>query len=157
MSQQDALRQRLLQSHAEVLATVTNLDAAQAARAVNEGWSVQDLLAHLAAAELGHCQVIRRLQAGAPTAITDFELDTFNNAEVDAGRGRSLAEILAEYKENRAVTLRLLDMIGDEDWEKAGYHPGGFDTTVEGVFRVISIHEKRHLREFKSALRGIKK
>ena len=31
-------------------------------------------------------------------------------------------------------------------------HPGGFDTTVEAVFRVIAIHERRHLKEIRSIL-----
>lgn len=152
MSRQDALRQRLLQSYDEVLAVVRDLDADQAARSVNAGWSVQDLLAHLAAAELGHCEVIRRLQSGGVTPAGSFDLDAFNNAEVAARRSYPLAQTLAEYQANRAATLRLLATIGEGDWDNAGYHPGGFDTTIEGVFRVIAIHEKRHLREIKSAL-----
>ncbi|MCO6451093.1 MAG: DinB family protein [Caldilineales bacterium] len=152
MSKRDALRQRLLQSQEDVLATVSGLDAEQSSLLANEGWSVREMLAHLASAELGHCQVVQRLLQGKDTKAEDFDLDTFNNAEVNARQDRSVTEILEEYRANRSATLELLDTIDESDWEKSGYHPGGFDTTIEGVFRVISIHEKRHLREIKSAL-----
>jgi hypothetical protein len=141
------LRQRLLQSQQAVLAVMEQLDEAAAGAPANPGWRRRDVLAHLASAESGHCQVIRRLLAGEPTLIPGFVLDEFNNAEVEARRWRSLPELIAEYQANRADTLALLDTIADDQWAIAGPHPGGFDTTVEGVFRVITIHEKRHLRE----------
>lgn len=148
----EQLRQRLLQSQQAVLETVAHLDAERGRALVNPGWTAQDLLAHLAAAELGHCEVVRRLLVGESTTVPGFDLDTYNNAEVQTRRHVDLEGLVAEYKANRAATLELLASIGDDDWDKAGPHPGGFDTTVEGVFRVISIHEKRHLRELQVAL-----
>ena len=147
----EQLRQRLLQSQQTVLQAVAHMDAERIRVLVNPGWTAQDLLAHLAAAELGHCAVVHRLLVGEDTAIPGFNLDTFNNAEVQARRHLGLDELVAEYNANRAATLDLLASIGDDDWDKAGPHPGGFDTTVESVFRVITIHEKRHLRELQVA------
>lgn len=148
----ESLRQRLLQSQQAVLDQALAMDEAARRTPVNAGWSAQDLLAHLASAELGHCQVIRRLLAGESTLLPGFDLDAFNQAEVAARRAHTLPELITEYQANRAATLALLETVGDEDWAKAGPHPGGFDTTVEGVFRVITIHEKRHLREWQAAL-----
>ena len=81
------------------------------------------------------------------------DLDTFNNAEVEKRRQRSWEDIIAEYQANRLATLALLDTIDDSAWDKSGPHPGDFDTTVAGVFRVITIHEKRHLKELKNAVK----
>ncbi len=148
----EQLRQRLLQSQQAVLEAVALMDAERIRVLVNPGWTAQDLLAHLAAAELGHCAVVQRLLLGEDTAIPGFNLDTYNDAEVQARRHLGLDELLAEYKANRAATLDLLASIGDGDWDKAGPHPGGFDTTVAGGFRVIAIHEKRHLRDLQVAL-----
>ena len=154
MNQHDNLRQRLLGSHHAVLAWAESIDGTTANRlSANEGWSGKDMLAHLAAAELGHCQVIRQLLVGESTIISDFDLDAFNNTEVEKRRQHSWEAIISEYQANRAATLALLDTIRDSDWGKSGPHPGGFDTTVEGVFRVIVIHEKRHLKELKNALK----
>ncbi len=148
----EQLRQRLLQSQQAVLEVAARLEAGIGGVKVNPHWTAQDLLAHLAAAELGHCEVVRRLRAGQDTTIAGFDLDAYNNAEVEARRHHTLGDLVSEYKANRAATLELLDTIDEGDWDKAGPHPGGFDTTVEGVFRVITIHEKRHLRELQVAL-----
>lgn len=141
------LRQRLQQSHEAVLAVVAPMAAEEGEAPANPGWRRRDVLGHLVSAEIGHCQVIRRLLAGQPTLIPGFVLDEFNNAEVEARRWQSLPELIAEYQANRVATLALLDSIDENQWAIAGPHPGGFDSTVEGVFRVIAIHEKRHLRE----------
>lgn len=153
MNPRDKLRKRLISSHQAVLDLVESIDGptAMALRA-NDGWSGQDMLAHLAAAELGHCEIIRLLMADESTLIPDFDLDTFNNAEVAKRSEMSWEDILAEYKANRKATLALLDTIPDAAWDKSGAHPGGFDTSVEGVFRVIAIHERRHLKDLNSAL-----
>lgn len=150
----EKLRQRMQDVRAELLALVDTLTAERAAAASgNPGWTVQDVVAHLAGAEGGHRQVIRGLLAEPPRGFPhDFDLDAFNAVEVDARRGRSLDTLRAELHSQRAETLALLDSITDDQWERAGYHPGGFDTTVEGVFRVIAIHEKRHLKELRAAL-----
>lgn len=154
MNQHDKLRQRLVNSHQAVLDLVESIDGDTASRSsANEGWSSKDMLAHLAAAEIGHCHVIRQLQEDKPTLISDFDLDTFNNTEVEKRRQLSWEATISEYQANRAATLALLDTIHDSEWDKSGPHPGGFDTTIEGVFRVIVIHEKRHLKELKNALK----
>ena len=149
----DKLRQRLNDSHRELLAVAEAIGHAEAvAPTVNAGWAVRDVLAHLAGAELGHQQVICALLAGASPDTSGFDLDAFNAADVAARYNASLPELLDELATNRSATLALLDATGPDDWERAGYHPGGFDTTVEGTFRIIAIHEKRHVKEIRAAL-----
>ena len=149
----EKLRQRLNDSRGDLLAAVEAIGQAEAAApTANAGWAVRDVLAHLAGAELGHQQVIRALLAGAAPDTSGFDLDAFNAADVAARRNASLAELLAELASNRVGTLALLDTVGSDDWDRAGYHPGGFDTTVEGTFRIIAIHEKRHVKDIRAAL-----
>jgi len=154
MDQRQAkLRQRLDDSRRELLAAVEALESDEAAApTANPGWAVHDVLAHLAGAELGHQQVIRALLAGAAPDVSGFDLDAFNAADVAARYNASLPELLDELAANRSATLALLDAAGPDDWDRAGYHPGGFDSTVEGVFRIIAIHEKRHVKEIRAAL-----
>ena len=149
----DKLRARLEAARQDLLLALADLDQTQAGLSTtNPGWVVRDLVAHLAAAERGHQQVIEALMAGEVAPDPAFELDVFNEQEVAARRGRSLAELLDELDTARRATLALLDAVGTENWDLAGWHPGGFDTTVEGCFRVIAIHEKRHLKEIRAAL-----
>jgi uncharacterized protein (TIGR03083 family) len=149
----EKLRQRLNDSRGDLLAAVEAIGQAEAAApTANAGWAVRDVLAHLAGAELGHQQVIRALLAGDAPDTSGFDLDAFNAADVAVRRDTSLSQLLDELAANRSSTLALLDAVAPDDWERAGYHPGGFDTTVEGVFRVIAIHEKRHVKEIRAAL-----
>ena len=151
--QSEKLRQRLLDSRRDLLAAVENLGPAElTAPTSSAGWAVHDVLAHLAGAELGHQQVIRALLAGDTPDTTGFDLDAFNAADVAARRNASLPALLNELAANRLATLALLDSISPDDWDRAGYHPGGFDTTVAGVFRISAIHEKRHVKEIRAAL-----
>ncbi len=147
------LSDRLIQSRQDLLASIAGIARdGLARRAVNDGWSIQDVLAHLASAERGHQMVIRALIAGQDPRQPGFDLDAFNEAEVGARRGMTSEAVFGELAASRAETLALLDSVGPDDWDKSGYHPGGFDTTVEGGFRVIAIHEKRHAREIRLAL-----
>lgn len=151
--QREKLRQRLDESRRELLASAAHLEpAGLAALTANPGWAVRDVLAHLAGAERGHQQVIRALLAGQAPDLPGFDLDAFNAADVAARQGASLAELLGELASNRNDTLALLETISPDDWQRGGYHPGGFDTTIEGVFRIIAIHEKRHAKEIRAAL-----
>ena len=152
-SQGQKLKDRLESVRAELLALVQGLDEADVGQqTANPGWTVQDVVAHLASAERGHVQVVRALLDDQGLESASFDLDAFNEREVAARRNRSLADLLEELADGRRETLALLDRLGSADWDRAGHHPGGFDTTVEGVFRVIAIHEKRHLKDIKAAL-----
>ena len=147
------LAERLVQSRQDLMTTLGGMPSSELAqRAVNDGWAVQDVVAHLASAERGHQDVITALLAGEDTHQPGFDLDVFNEREVGARRAMTMEEVFAELESSRAATLALLNEVGVDDWDRSGYHPGGFETTVEGSFRVIAIHEKRHAREIRGAL-----
>lgn len=145
----EKLKTRLADAHIELMTYAQALTPAEAAApSPNPGWRVQDTLAHLASAELGHGSVIESLLAGkSPVGPGGFDLDAFNAVEVSARRGLALSAVLTELDANHAATLALLERIKPEQWDITGYHPGGFDTTVEGTFRIIAIHKRRHLKE----------
>lgn len=148
----DRLWWRLEETRAQVKALAVSLTPEQWATPVYELWAVRDVFAHLAAAEKGHVDVGWALLRGESTAIPGFDLDEYNNRSVDERRHKSPPELLAELDEARERTAALLAAVGPDDWEKGGPHPGGFDVTVEGIFKVISMHEKRHLRDLRKAL-----
>ena len=151
----DKLKKRLDEAHADLLAVVSGLTAEQAARPTpNVNWTVKDVLAHLAGTERGHQQVIRALLAGEVAGQAGFDLDTFNQADVAPREGWTLAKLLEDLNASHTSTLALLKSLGGDDWDRAGYHPGGFDSTVEGTFRVIAIHERRHTKDIRVALTG---
>ena len=148
----DRLWWRLEEVRGQVKALAASLRPEQWRLPVYELWAVRDVVAHLAAAEKGHVDVGWALLRGESTQIPGFDLDTYNNRSVDERRHKSEAELLAELDEARAHTAELLTAVGPDDWEKSGPHPGGFNVTVEGIFKVIAMHERRHLRDLRKAL-----
>ncbi len=157
VSRQDPMRKdrlwwRLEDVRAEVKALAASLSPEQWQVPVYEKWTVRDVIAHLAAAEKGHVEVGWRLMRGESTEVPDFDLDAYNNRSVEQRQHMSPEELLAELDEARALTAQLLAAVGPEDWEKRGPHPGGFEVTVEGIFKVIALHERRHLKDVQKAL-----
>ena len=150
----DRLWWRLQDTRDQVKRLVARLSPDAWEAPVTDRWRVRDVVAHLAFAERGHVDVGWALLNGESTDIPGFDLDTFNNTEVDRRRNRPMAAILAELDAARAGTAALLAAVGPDDWEKGGPHPGGFTVTVEGIFKVIRVHEQRHLRDIQHALAG---
>ncbi len=153
MGQRQKLRNRLESSHQGVLAFIDECAESGLVCSQVEGeWTLKDGLAHLVSAEQGHFRVIQHLLEDKSTLIPDFDLDKFNDREVKCLRDQSWQDLMANYIAGRIATFDLLDQVSDRDWDKAGPHPGGFETTVAGAFRVIAIHEKRHIRTWQAAL-----
>lgn len=150
----DRLWWRLEETRGAVKRFVAELPPERWSWPATERWAVEDVVSHLAAAELGHVAVGWALVRGESTEIRDFDLDTYNNREVDKRRGWPMAARLAELDAARGQTAALLAAVGPDDWEKSGPHPGGFDVSVEGIFKVIRVHEQRHLREMQRAVQN---
>jgi len=148
----ERLWHRLEGVRGEVRQLAASLSAGEWGTPVTDTWTVKDVYAHLGVAEQGHMDVGWALLRGESTQIEGFDLDTFNNETVAARRHLSVSEVLAELNTARSHTAALLDAVTAEDWSKGGPHPGGFDVTVEGIFKVIALHERRHLREVRQAL-----
>jgi uncharacterized protein (TIGR03083 family) len=109
------------------------------------GWTVQDNLAHLIGTE-------RRLQ-GLPSAQTPANVGPhvknpighFNEAEVEARRGRSGAEVLEEWNALADLRLTTLRSAGDDYFDKEMQTPTGPGTMADFLhIRVLDcwIHEQ---------------
>jgi uncharacterized protein (TIGR03083 family) len=92
------------------------------------GWSVQDNVSHL----IGIENMLRGAPADPPIESrpehvrNDF--GAFNEAAVEARRGRSGAEVLQEFREATAERLAALRALPPEKWEEIGPTPTGQDT-----------------------------
>lgn len=116
----DAIVARIAASHARLIAAIAPLTADQLqAPLLSNGWSVKDALAHLAFWDqrlLHAIDPIGGAQANrfAPPLIADIAYDeqwltTVNARIYDLNRGRSLADVLAEFDATRP---RLLTVVG---------------------------------------------
>ena len=89
-------------------------------------WSVKDIVAHLASFEYLLIDVLKTLLADGPfPTLEKYGADPggFNDAEVEARRDKTVAEVLAEYNETQAQTMQLLAQIPVELRQQNGALP----------------------------------
>jgi uncharacterized damage-inducible protein DinB len=121
-----------------------------------DGWSIKDILAHVAMAEEVNVKFAKlmvakdapaqlpELAADYPDFPGEFELDKFNAWMTERWRTKSLDDILAALNATRADTLAWLDTLTPEQLERSGAHAVWGNQSVRGMFRILVIHDKFH-------------
>jgi uncharacterized damage-inducible protein DinB len=122
----------------------------------DEGWSIKDVLAHLAMAEDVNVRFAKRMVARETPVQLDelanefpdfplpFELDKFNGWMAERWRAKSLGEVLAAVHATRATTLAWVDTLTPEQLERSGAHAVWGNQSVRGMLRILVIHDKFH-------------
>ncbi len=113
--------------HLTLLGTLDGLpEGAWKARGTCGAWSVKDILAHLASYELVLVDILGSVLEQRPTPCLDRFKEQgarFNDLEVEARRGRSVADTLAEVNGAHARTLDLVARIPAETARRPGIFP----------------------------------
>ncbi|HUS17691.1 MAG TPA: maleylpyruvate isomerase N-terminal domain-containing protein [Chloroflexia bacterium] len=130
-----------------------------------EGWTVRQMLAHLAVAEASMNllveHAIRVAGAGGPASELvqtgsdgrPFDIDFWNSRQVAKRADHPPSALRLELTETRAKTLRALKNRSLDELATAAWHPTIGATTVEGMYKIMSIHMRDHTRAVKKALR----
>ncbi len=146
----DAERAKLLQSFAA-------LPAALFVRPNGPGgWSIRDILAHVASSEEVNVKFARLMVAqDAPVQLAElkhefpdfpgeFELDKFNAWMTARGRAQSREEVVAALQRVRGETLAWLESLTPADLERTGEHAVWGKQSVYGMLRILVIHDRFH-------------
>jgi hypothetical protein len=150
-----ALRDYLTRTRAELRGLLENLPAAdwdRVVQSVEGGWTVKQALLHLWTSETGQTATGRAIAAGQPTVPDDFDLNRYNNRQVEKNRDRSPQEVLAAMLDSRQQLLAFLDEVSEADLARRGRHARGDVLTLEQLFHRIAEHEAEHTAEIKAAL-----
>ena len=119
-------------------------------RPAPEKWSVGEILAHLAEAEIvGGFRM--RLILGAPgTPITPFDQDAW----VISGHyaKRDPRKSLAQFRAVREANLDLLKSLTPEQWKHHGLHAERGVETIEHIARMFAGHDINHTRQIEQIL-----
>ena len=152
-----AIKDKLIAERAKLLESISNVPHVVMLRPYgDEGWSIKDLLAHVAMAESVNVKFarmmvvkdsplqLREFAAEYPDFPGVFELDKFNAWATERWRAKTLDEIVRALSETRADTLAFLDTLTVEQLERAGEHAVWGKQSVRGMFRILVIHDKFH-------------
>jgi DinB superfamily len=121
-------------------------------RPAPDKWSVAEILAHLADAEIvGSFRI--RLILGAPgTPIVAFDQDSW----VTSGHyeKRDPRRSVEQFRVLRAANLALLKSLTPEKWKHYGMHSERGRESVEHIVRMFAGHDENHIRQIERILAG---
>jgi hypothetical protein len=121
-------------------------------RPAPDKWSVSEILAHLADAEIvGGFRM--RLILGAPgTPIAAFDQDSW----VTSGHyaKRDPRKSVEQFRVVREANLALLKSLTPDQWKHYGMHAERGQETIERIVRIFAGHDINHLQQIEKILTG---
>ena len=115
-------------------------------------WKVKDLLAHLAATEATMLGLLKNVLAGGAGIPEDFDLDSFNEAQVSQRSDLSPQDLLDRFLTDRQALVQVVVKLRESDLARRGRHPWLGWTTVGEVLQLVYRHSMLHLRDARRAL-----
>jgi uncharacterized damage-inducible protein DinB len=146
---------RLQQATAKKLAALTKgLSKKQLTRRPEPGkWSIAEILAHLADAELVIGYRMRLILASNGTVIQAFDQDawaeTFNYSRRDP---KTSLETFRVLRENN---LRLLSSVPRPLWENYGQHQERGKESIGHIVRMMAGHDVNHVAQVERMAKGV--
>jgi uncharacterized damage-inducible protein DinB len=124
------------------------LDRKQLSRRPATGkWSIGEILAHLADAELVGSWRLRSVLGSSGNAIQAFDQEVW--AETFAYSRRVPAVSLATFRVLRENNLALLKALPKNLWARYGIHQERGKETITQIVRMFAGHDLNHLRQIK--------
>jgi len=120
-------------------------------RPAPDKWSVAEIMAHLADAEIAISWRIRQILAKNAIPIQAYDQDawagTFQYAKRDPRQS------LANFRGLREANLALLKSVPRKLWENYGVHEERGNETIVHIVRMVSGHDINHLRQIEAILK----
>lgn len=115
-------------------------------------WSVAEIVAHLADAELAISWRLRQVLANNAIPIQAYDQDlwakTFNYAKRDPKQS------LANFTALREANIALLKSVSRKLWENYGVHQERGNESVNHVVRMVAGHDLNHLQQIEKILKA---
>jgi hypothetical protein len=115
-------------------------------------WQVRQVLAHFVSAEAANRQVVADIQQGGGGAPVDFQIDSFNAAEVERLDQAAPGELLEAFAGLRERTAALVAAMDEADLAKTGRHPFFGVAPLDEIIKLIYRHTQIHLRDIRRSL-----
>ena len=121
-------------------------------RPAPDTWSVNEILAHLAEAEIAGSFRIRLILGSPGTPVAAFDQDAW----VVSGHydKRNPQKSLEQFRALRQANLELLKSLTSEQWKHHGIHAERGKETIEHIVRMFAGHDLNHLRQIEEIVAG---
>jgi hypothetical protein len=120
-------------------------------RPAADKWSVSEILAHLADAEIVGAFRMRFILGAPGTPITAFDQDSW----VISGHyeKRNPHKSLEQFRTVREANLALLKSLTPDQWKHYGMHSERGQESIEHIVRMFAGHDLNHLKQIERILK----
>ncbi len=116
-------------------------------------WSIRNVLSHYVTSERGLVRLFEAIRQGGTGAADDFSIDRYNAAQQEKTKDLAPAELLEQYRQIRAETVKWVTGLKDEELEIKGRHPFLNETVIREMVKMLYLHNQLHYRDVKRALK----
>jgi uncharacterized protein (TIGR03083 family) len=116
------------------------------------GWTVRQLVNHLADADRGHNAQVMNIAQGVDIIPEDFDVQRYNRRTTEKTMEKSAEQARAELAEHRQQLNRWLDTLDEETLDRTGRHSSLRIMSIEEILRFAARHEKQHAEDIARAL-----
>ncbi len=147
------LAERLEKEGEKVVAYFSALtDAQWQIKVYTEGetWTIRNLLSHFVTSERGLVKLFEDIRQGGPGAAEDFSIDRYNARQQEKTRDLAPQELLQQFVEVRAATVRWVSGLAPADLVKEGRHPFLGQVQLVEMIKMIYLHNQIHFRDLRN-------
>ena len=115
-------------------------------------WRMHQLLAHIVSAEIGRKELIMSIAMGGEGAPAGFDIDQFNQEEVENLSRQPDAYLLELFSRQREELCRFVSKLEPADLERIGNDPFLGKAPLVEIIRLTYLHLQIHLRDARRCL-----
>lgn len=115
-------------------------------------WSIYHILAHFVVSEASITRLIKFILQGNEGVPEDFDLDAYNEREVNCFSKLPNDMVLQRFMERRGETIQMVIDMSDDELLCEGRHPWLGVVPIEQMIKLMYRHNQIHQRDIRKTL-----
>ena len=115
-------------------------------------WTTQLVLAHFITIEHSMQWLFKNILAGGPGSPEGFDVERFNRTQPKKLDGKTIDELIAQFKSVRNDTISIVRSMSDADFDREGRHAFHGHGTLERFIKWAYEHAGLHLEDLRKRL-----
>jgi hypothetical protein len=115
-------------------------------------WTIRSVLAHFVTSERGLLKLFKSIREGGLGASEDFSIDHYNALQHKKTRNLTPQELLEQFVDVRADTVKWVLRLSDEDLAIEGRHPFLGQVQLIEMLKMLYLHNQIHFRDFRKVV-----
>ncbi len=116
------------------------------------GWTVRQLVHHLADADKGHNNQLMNIADGRDIIPEDFDIERYNGSVTRKTAEKTVEESREGLAQSREKLMDWLATLDESKLDVQGRHASLRILTIEDILGVLADHERSHAQDIASAL-----